>query len=204
MALFKDLDKETTLKAIGRVVIAIVGAAAILLCLLLGLGGVLVIADGEGSLAANITLLFGVVITGYGGYRLMRKGLDGSHGSKAEQSQTEQRSPQIQVDPSRQSSEREQREALRMARDMNGHLTVAELALDTSLDIDAARTLLDELVDDGVADLQLTDSGSRVYVFPAFVDGGRGKFSARSMLDDDAEIELEFEKLAAQQKQNKD
>ncbi|QDG53853.1 hypothetical protein FIV42_24850 [Persicimonas caeni] len=95
-----------------------------------------------------------------------------------------------------QQRERREREVLRLARDHDGRLTVAELALETSLDVDASRALLDEFLQKDVAELQVADSGSSVYVFPAFVDGGRDKHSSRSLLDDRDEVELEFEKLA--------
>jgi hypothetical protein len=95
-----------------------------------------------------------------------------------------------------QQRERREREVLRLARDHGGRLTVAELAVETSLDVDASRALLDEFLHKDVAELQVADSGSSVYVFPAFVDGGRDKHSSRSLLDDRDEVELEFEKLA--------
>lgn len=199
MAIFKNLENESTLNAVVRVVLATMGAGGVLACTFVICGGLISFTEGGDRVVDGVMLVCFVLLT-YGSYLVMRKGLNGDGKSSGDAPSSQRKSPDIHIDPSRQSTEEEQREALRLARDLDGRLTVAELALETSLSIDEARALLEELTHDGVAELQLTDAGNNVYVFGAFVDGGRQKLSARSMLDDD--VELEFDKLAEQQKQD--
>lgn len=92
-----------------------------------------------------------------------------------------------------------QRGVLRTARKYEGRVTLAEITLETRLDVAEARKLLDEFELHGIAELQISDNGQEVYVFPAFTDGGRDKLTARSPLDEDAEVELLFEQLAEEQ-----
>lgn len=100
-------------------------------------------------------------------------------------------------DKSEELSEEEvQRKVLAVARRCQGHLTLAELTLETSLGLDEARSVLHDFQMQGVANLEMTDAGQEVYVFAAFVDGGKDKFTARSLLDDDEDVELLIEELA--------
>lgn len=92
-----------------------------------------------------------------------------------------------------------QRGVLRTARKYEGRVTLAEISLETRLDVSEARQILDEFELHGIAELQISDGGQEVYVFPAFTDGGRDKLTARSPLDEDAEVELLFEQLAQEQ-----
>jgi hypothetical protein len=94
------------------------------------------------------------------------------------------------------SKEEMQRRVLAVARKCQGHLTLAELTLETSLGLEEARSLLEDFQLQGVANLEMTDAGQEVFVFPAFVDGGRDKFTARSLLDDSEDVELLIEELA--------
>jgi hypothetical protein len=92
-----------------------------------------------------------------------------------------------------------QRGVLRTAQKYNGRLTLAEVTLETRLDVTEARQLLDNFELQGVAEMQISDAGQEVYVFPAFTDDGRDKLTAKSPLDEDAEVELLFEELAEEQ-----
>ncbi len=88
-----------------------------------------------------------------------------------------------------------QRGVLQIARKYDGRVTLAEITLETSLEMAEARAILDDFQVHGVADLQVSDSGQQVYVFAAFTDNGRDKLTAQSPLDEDAEVELLFEQL---------
>lgn len=88
-----------------------------------------------------------------------------------------------------------QRGVLRTARKLEGRLTLAEVSLHTRLDVAEAREVLDEFERHGIAEMQISDSGQEVYVFPAFTDGGRDKLTATSVLDEDDEVELLFDQL---------
>jgi hypothetical protein len=92
-----------------------------------------------------------------------------------------------------------QRGVLRTAQKYDGRLTLAEISLETRLEVDEARQILDKFELHGVAELQISDGGQEVYVFPAFSDDGRDKLTARSPLDEDAEVELLFKELAEEQ-----
>lgn len=89
-----------------------------------------------------------------------------------------------------------QRGVLRTARKYHGRVTLPEITLETRLDVAEARAILDEFELQGICEMQLSDSGGEVYVFPAFVEGGIDKETARSILDEDAEVELLFEEFA--------
>lgn len=88
-----------------------------------------------------------------------------------------------------------QRGVLRIAQKYDGRVSLAEITLETSLELSEARALLDEFELHGVADLQISDAGQQVYVFPAFADGGRDRLTAQPPLDRDAEVELLFRSL---------
>jgi hypothetical protein len=98
-----------------------------------------------------------------------------------------------QLDSSRQ------RGVLRTAQKYQGRLTLAEISLETRLDVDEARAILDKFEMQGIAELQISDAGQEVYVFAAFSDDGQDKLTARSPLDEDAEVELLFKELAEEQ-----
>lgn len=93
-----------------------------------------------------------------------------------------------------------QRGVLRVAKKLDGRVTLGELTLHTRLEVADAREILEQFELHGVAEMQISDSGREVYVFPAFADGGEDKLTARSPLDAaDREVELLFEELAAEE-----
>jgi hypothetical protein len=54
---------------------------------------------------------------------------------------------------------------LKMANAKKGKITIAEVAMDSQLNLDESKTILEKMSADGVAELQITDGGSLVYVF---------------------------------------
>ena len=58
---------------------------------------------------------------------------------------------------------------LKIANEKNGRLTIAEVAMDTSLSLEESKTILEKMSADGVAELQITDGGSLVYVFTGLI-----------------------------------
>lgn len=88
------------------------------------------------------------------------------------------------------------RTVLRVARKMGGRLTLGELTLHTRLEPDEAQKILDDLEMHRIAELQLTESGREVYVFPTFADDEADKKTARSLTDGrDEEVELLLDEL---------
>jgi hypothetical protein len=71
-------------------------------------------------------------------------------------------------DPPSSPAERERR-VLRLAERERGRVTVPEVAAQCGLSIAEAKTELDRLVSEGVADLHVTASGILVYVFVGFL-----------------------------------
>jgi len=70
----------------------------------------------------------------------------------------------------RQINEQEKEKVvLKIANEKNGHLTIAEVAMDTSLSLEESKTVLEKMSADGVAELQITDGGSLVYVFTGLI-----------------------------------
>lgn len=63
------------------------------------------------------------------------------------------------------SDQEKQSLVLKTAKNNNGKLTIAEVAMDTSLSLDESKSILENMCSEGVAELQITDGGSLVYVF---------------------------------------
>ena len=75
-------------------------------------------------------------------------------------------------------SEYEEKLALALAQQKGGILSVAELALKTSMDVARSRDLLDHFVNTHVAEPDVTEDGEIVYRFPAF-----SRESTRSVME---------------------
>ncbi len=54
---------------------------------------------------------------------------------------------------------------LKTAKKNKGRLTIAELTMETALSLDESKSILESMCTAGVAELQITDGGSLVYVF---------------------------------------
>ncbi|MCG8339298.1 MAG: hypothetical protein MJE63_32730 [Proteobacteria bacterium] len=54
---------------------------------------------------------------------------------------------------------------LKAAKKNNGRLTIAEVTMETALSLDESKSILEGMCTEGVAELQITDGGSLVYVF---------------------------------------
>ena len=63
------------------------------------------------------------------------------------------------------SDQEKQSLVLKTAKKNNGRLTIAEVAMDTALGLDESKSILENMCSEGVAELQITDGGSLVYVF---------------------------------------
>ncbi|MDQ0232219.1 hypothetical protein [Metabacillus malikii] len=59
---------------------------------------------------------------------------------------------------------------LKFAQKNNGHITAAELAMETSLNFKQAETILEDFVKQGIATRKISDSGIFVYQFPMVSD----------------------------------
>lgn len=66
--------------------------------------------------------------------------------------------------------EQERRRVLKLAAREEGYLTAEETAMDCNISIQQAEALLDDLVEQGSAQLQVSESGSMVYVFPNLLE----------------------------------
>ncbi len=64
--------------------------------------------------------------------------------------------------------DQEQR-VLALAKTTQGKLTVAEVALHCHLTIEESKTILDKIAAQGVAEMQFTDKGDFIYLFPSFI-----------------------------------
>lgn len=63
------------------------------------------------------------------------------------------------------SEQEKQSLVLKAAKQNNGRLTIAEVAMDTTLSLDESKSILESMCTEGIAELQITDGGSLVYVF---------------------------------------
>lgn len=54
---------------------------------------------------------------------------------------------------------------LKIANTKKGRITIAEVVMDSQLNLDESKAILEKMSTDGVAELQITDGGSLVYVF---------------------------------------
>lgn len=68
-----------------------------------------------------------------------------------------------------------EKEILRAARRENGKLTPTVAALKSSVSIEDADKILKKLVDHGYADMEVTDDGRILYVFPEFLPEGESR-----------------------------
>ena len=118
---------------------------------------------------AFLTLLLAVGIPAGAGVALIR-----SHYRKR-QSSTEYRE-QLRL-------ETHQAELVKLAHQLGGRITVVEAVAETGMDSQTVETALRGLVTQGVADVQVTDSGLLVYVFED-VQRLPEKGSSRDILDD--------------------
>ena len=74
---------------------------------------------------------------------------------------------------------------LEVARDLEGEVTVSELALETSYSLDEAEAHLDELAERGVAHLDVSaGEGRKRYTFPAFREGESTSDELEREIDD--------------------
>jgi hypothetical protein len=80
-----------------------------------------------------------------------------------------------------------QRGVLRVARRMNGVVTVADIGVETTMTIDQAERVLDDFSRRGIAELRVRDDGTHQYVFPSFADGNLDAIPA----DDPLAAEIE-------------
>ena len=74
------------------------------------------------------------------------------------------------VTGSRRNTESPEHVILRVAKANHGIASPAEIALEGHLPTDAARELLDSLVDKGIGEVRVRKNGTLVYVFPDFLD----------------------------------
>ncbi len=75
-----------------------------------------------------------------------------------------------------------QSEVVKLAQGRGGRLTVVEIVADTALSIDQAEAAIAALAERGMAEVEVTDGGLIVYVFPDLVQlPGKGK--SRGVLD---------------------
>ena len=70
------------------------------------------------------------------------------------------------VKPPGETDEDKTRRILELARRNSGQITVLTAAMDANLEIDESKVLLEDLVDKGIAVLEVTDDGNLLYCFP--------------------------------------
>jgi hypothetical protein len=114
--------------------------------------------DGKtspGVLAGLFIFFLGTAIAGgYLAWRMLRTARPAQAGSERARPRTD--------------AERERR-ILQFAETEHGRVTVAEVAAHCDMTVSEAKVTLDRLVTQQVADIQVTDSGVLVYVFPGFL-----------------------------------
>ena len=74
------------------------------------------------------------------------------------------------VDGKNADKERPEQQALKVARENKGIMTVSDVALGADIPMEAAKKLLDTMVSKGFAELRVRKSGSLVYVIPDMMD----------------------------------
>lgn len=65
--------------------------------------------------------------------------------------------------------EKQERMVLELAASKSGRITPAEIAMETSLTANESQALLDALCQQGIAETQITENGSIVYVFTGLI-----------------------------------
>lgn len=91
--------------------------------------------------------------------------------------------------------ERRQQDLLDAAETAGGRVTVAELALRTAYSLDDVNEQLEEFVDDGIAEIGVSDRGREVYIFPEFEEK-RDKMTAEDPMR--TSVEAVFDQFAAE------
>ena len=86
---------------------------------------------------------------------------------------------------------------LGVARDLNGEVTVEELALATPLTVAEGKKILDGMVDHGAAEIGLGPNQETIYVFRGFLKGGK-----RTRSYDPFDEEVMFEDATAKATQD--
>lgn len=137
----------------------------------LGVGGILgvlffiLVAVADLSFSAFLAvavLVFALITMGFGAVFIFKK----ITGPVPDAAQDEPGDP-FDINPE---AEQLEGQVLLLAKQCRGRITVAELAVETSFGIDEAKAALHECAQKGVAELQMTDSGHEVYLFPAFLE----------------------------------
>ena len=123
---------------------------------------------GTTSMAAVIALVIGAGIPGVVGVSLLTRG--------AQESRRLERMTALR----RQTIESE---IIKLAGKVGGKLTVVEVVAEMAIAVEEARAVLDSLVENHVAEIQVSDSGGLVYDFPD-VRLIQEKGTARGVLDD--------------------
>lgn len=82
----------------------------------------------------------------------------------------------------RRRMERNERTILKIIAEKEGRLTPEEVALETEITVEEAKTQLDGLCEKGAGEVQVTQDGRLLYVFFGFMDGVQ-KASAQNPLD---------------------
>lgn len=121
-----------------------------------------------GLTVAVLTLLVAVAVPGAAGVALLRAHF-------RERSRLTGQRERLRL-------ETHQAELVRLAERRGGKLTVVEAVADTALDSPTVEAALGKLVEQGVADIEVTDSGLLVYTFPD-VRRLPEKGSSRGILD---------------------
>jgi hypothetical protein len=80
-----------------------------------------------------------------------------------------------------------EKEILKLAREKDGFLTVAEIVAETTMNADEADELLRELVLKRLADMKITDQGTVIYEFLELTRGYKER-SRNDVLTDDREV----------------
>jgi len=142
--------RTTSLSGMGRLFggIALTGVAAFMFIGFLAGGG------GDNPLAARIAaFVIAVVLPGGFGGRMLYQHLRGARlvGAGTGTNQLRKQTHESEI--------------LKLAQSRGGKLTVVEVVADTSMSVGDAEDALASLVERGVGDVEVTDSGLLVYVF---------------------------------------
>ncbi len=142
------------------------GLIAIALFMLLGFAN----ASGNMSaLVAGITFLIIVVAPAIGGAALLRSHFQEQSRLQRQKSGLRDRTIEAEI--------------VKLAESKGGKLTVSEVVSGLAMDLDEAKTALDSLHQNSVADIELTEDGMMVYTFFE-AKHLPGKSTSRGVLDD--------------------
>ncbi len=79
---------------------------------------------------------------------------------------------------------------LGIARDLNGEITIEELALHTPLTVSECKALLERMVTDGAAELGFGPHQENIYVFRGFLKNGKRTRSYDPFTEDETVLDL--------------